>query len=189
MAIVERAKALILQPAQAWQVIAAEPADTKSLFTGYAMPLAAIPAVVGFIGTAIFAEAVSGMAGVQVGIATLLMHAILGYVLGIAGVWVWGKIIQALAPRFGGVADETAAMKLAVYSPTAAWVAGIFAIVPPLAMFTILGLWSLYIFYKGVPVVTRVSQDKAMVFTLSVILCGILVNLVVGLIAVSFIRV
>jgi hypothetical protein len=80
-------------------------------------------------------------------------------------------------------------MKLAVYSPTAAWVAGIFAIVPPLAMFTILGLWSLYIFYKGVPVVTRVPQDKVMVFTLSVILCGILVNLVVGLIAVSFIRV
>jgi hypothetical protein len=54
-------------------------------------------------------------------------------------------------------------------------------------MFTILGLWSLYIFYKGVPVIARVPQDKVMVFTLSVILCGILVNLVVGLIAVSFI--
>jgi hypothetical protein len=188
MAIVERAKALILQPAQEWRAIAAEPADTKSLFTGYAMPLAAVPAVAGFIGTAIFAGTVGGALGVEIGIPGLLLHAILGYVLGLVGVWVWGKIIQALAPRFGGVADETSAMKLAVYSPTAAWVAGIFAIVPPLAMFAILGLWSLVIFYKGVPIIARVPQDKVMVFTLSVILCGILVNIAAGMIAAMFIR-
>jgi hypothetical protein len=45
------------------------------------------------------------------------------------------------------VSDETAAMKLAVYSPTAAWLAGVFAILPPLAILGILGLYSLYIFW------------------------------------------
>lgn len=183
MAIVERAKALILQPEQEWQAIALEPATTKSLFTDYAVPLAAIPAVAGFIGSAIFAGFLGSVLGAPVSTFSLLIHAIFGYVLGLAGVWVWGKIIEVLAPRFGGVADETAAMKLAVYSPTAAWLAGIFAIIPPLAILGILGLYSLYIFYKGAPIVTRVPPDKALVFTLAVVVIGIVVSIVVGLVA------
>jgi hypothetical protein len=188
MAIIERAKALILQPEQEWQLIAGEPADTKSLFTGYAMPVAAIPAVAGFIGSAIFAGFLGSALGMRIGTFSLLLHAIVGYVLGLAGVWVWGKIIEALAPHFGGVADETASMKLAVYSPTAAWLAGAFAIIPPLAILGILGLYSLYIFYKGAPIVTRVPPDKALIFTLAVVVIGIVVNIVVGLVAGLFLQ-
>ena len=188
MTIIERAKALILQPEREWQTIALERADTKSLFTGYAMPLAAIPAVAGFIGSAVFAGFLGSALGVRIGTFSLLLNAIIGYVLGLAGVWVWGKIIEALAPRFGGVADETAAMKLAVYSPTAAWLAGIFAIIPPLAILGILGLSSFYIFYKGVPAMARVPADRAMVFTLAVVVLGIVVNIVVGLVAGLFLR-
>lgn len=188
MSVVARAKALILQPEQEWRVIAAEPADTKSLFMGYAVPLSAVPAVAGFIGAAMFAGTLAQVAGVEIGIFSLLLQAIAGYVLGLVGVWVWGKIIQALAPRFGGTGDETAAMKLAVHAPTAAWLAGIFALIPPLAILGILGLYSLYIFYKGAPIVAQVPRDKVMVFTIAVILVGILVNLVVGLVAALFLR-
>jgi hypothetical protein len=39
-----------------------------------------------------------------------------------------------------------------------------------------------------VPIIARVPQDKVMVFTLSVILCGILVNIAAGMIAAMFIR-
>jgi hypothetical protein len=53
-------------------------------------------------------------------------------------VWVFGKIVQALAPRFGGAGEEMPAMKLAAYSPTAMWLAGVFALVPPLAILTVL---------------------------------------------------
>ena len=79
-------------------------------------------------------------------------------------------------------------MKLAVYSPTAAWLAGVFAIVPLLAIFALLGLYSLYIFYKGVPVVQRVPQDKVMVVHPAVIVIGILVNILVGLLAAMLLR-
>lgn len=188
MRIIDRAKALILRPEQEWRVIAVEPADTKSLFTGYAMPMAAIPAVAGFIGAALFAGFLGNTLGVRIGIVSLLLQSIVGYVLGLAGVWVWGKIIEALAPRFGGVADETAAMKLAVYSPTAAWLAGAFAIIPPLAILGILGLYSLFLFYKGAPILARVPADKVLVFTLAVVVVGILVNIVVGLVAGLFLR-
>lgn len=183
MTFLDRAKALLQRPEQEWRAIAAEPADTASLFKGYAMPLSALPAVAGFIGSAIFASYLGSVLGAPVGIFSLLVNAILGYLLGLLGLWLWGKVVQALSPRFGGTADETAAMKLAVHTPTAAWLAGIFAIIPPLAILALLGLYSLYTFYKGAPLVLGVPQDRVMAFTVAAVLVGIVVNVVVGLLA------
>ena len=50
MRLIERASAILLRPRQAWAEIDTEPASPASLFTGYLMILAAIPAVCGFIG-------------------------------------------------------------------------------------------------------------------------------------------
>ena len=182
MDIVARAKGLITRPRDEWGVIAGEPSDTASLFKGYVVPMSAIPVVASFIGLAIFARAVvPGLPGLSVG--SLLLQSIASYLLGLAGVWVFGKIVQALAPRFGGTGEEVPAMKLAAYSPTAMWLAGVFALVPPLAILSLLGLYSLYILYKGVPVVTRVPEDRALVFTLTLIVCAIVVNFLVVFVA------
>jgi Yip1 domain len=190
MDIVARAKGLIMRPEQEWQAIAAEPADTAGLFTGYAMPMAAIPAVAGFIGAALITSMMGGALGVpRVGLVALLLSSLVAYVLGLVGVYVLGKIIQALAPRFGGTGEEVPAMKLAVYSPTAAWLAGIFALIPPLAILGILGLYSLYLFYVGAAPVARVARDKTVVFTLVVILCAIVVNILIAAVTGSVLRV
>ena len=182
MDIVARAKGLITRPRDEWGVIAGEPSDTASLFKGYVVPMSAIPVVASFIGLAIFARTVvPGLPGLSVG--SLLLQSIASYLLGLAGVWVFGKIVQALAPRFGGTGEEVPAMKLAAYSPTAMWLAGVFALVPPLAILSLLGLYSLYILYKGVPVVTRVPEDRALVFTLALIVCAVVVNFLVVFVA------
>jgi Yip1-like protein len=178
MDIVARAKGLITRPREEWQAIAREPSDTAGLFKGYVIPVSAIPVVAGFVGAAIFARTfAAALPGFSIG--GLLVQSVLSYVLGLAGVWVFGKIVQALAPRFGGTGEEAAAMKLAAYSPTAMWLAGVFALVPPLSILTLLGLYSLYILYKGAPVVTGVPEDKALVFTLALVVCGIVINLLV----------
>jgi hypothetical protein len=183
MALFERAKALLQRPEQEWRAIAAEPADTASLFQGYAAPLAAIPAVAGFIGSAIFASYLGSVLGARIGVFSLLANAVLSYLLGLLGLWIWGKVIQALSPRFGGAADETSAMKLAVHTPTAAWLAGIFALIPPLAILAFLGLYSLYTFYKGAPIVLRMPQERVGGFTLAAVLIGIVVNFLVAMVA------
>ena len=175
MDIVARAKGLITRPREEWQAIAGEPSDTAGLFKGYVMPMSAIPMVAGFIGAAIFATMfAAALPGFSIG--AILAQSVVSYVLGLAGVWVFGKVVQALAPRFGGTREEVPAMKLAAYSPTAVWLAGVFALVPPLAILAVLGFYSLYILYKGVPVVTRVPEDKALVFTLALVACAILIN-------------
>ena len=53
MNLVERAKNIVLQPNQEWPVIAGEAADTKSLFVGYAVPLAAIPSIAAWLGLSV----------------------------------------------------------------------------------------------------------------------------------------
>ncbi len=187
--IVSRAKALIMQPRQEWAVIAAEPADTRSLILGYAAPLALIPAIAGLIGGFLFSSMMSSMMGVRISLFSLLLQTIVAYVLGLVGVWVLGKLIQALAPRFGGVDDEVAAMKLAAYSPTASWLAGVFVAIPVLGILSLLGLYSLYLFYTGAPAVTRVPQDKALIFVVAVILCAIVLYLLIGAVAGLFLHI
>lgn len=182
MDIVALAKGLITRPREEWRAIVGEPSDTASLFKGYVIPVSAIPAVAGFIGLVVLARMFApGLPGFSVG--ALLLQSVASYILGLAGVWVFGKIVQALAPRFGGTGEEVPAMKLAAYSPTAMWLAGVFALVPPLAVLAVLGLYSLYILYRGVPVVTRVPEDKALVFTLALIVCAIVVNFLVVFVA------
>jgi Yip1 domain len=184
MDIVARAKGLILRPREEWYAIGAESADLRGLFTSYAMPMAAIPAVAGFVGGALVTGMMGAAFGIpRIGIGVLLLHSISAYLLGLAGVWVLGKIVQALAPRFGGRGDEVAAMKLAVYSPTAAWLAGIFAAIPPLGILGVLGLYSLYILHQGAPVIVGVSQDSALGFTVLVVVCALVVNLAVAMLS------
>ncbi len=181
MDIVARAKGLITRPREEWTAIAGEPSDTASLFKGYVIPVSAIPVVAGFIGAALFARMFAAvLPGFSLG--GLLLQSVVSYVLGLAGVWVFGKIVQALAPRFGGTGEEVPAMKLAAYSPTAMWLAGVFALFPPLGVLALLGLYSLYILFKGAPVVARVPEDRALVFTLVLILCAFALNLLVVLV-------
>lgn len=175
--LIARVKGMILAPAQEWQTIAREPVELAPLFTRYVMILAAIPAVAGFLLLAMWApfHAFTG--------------ALVGYILSLVAVFVTAKIIEILAPNFGGPQDADAALKLAAFSPTAAWVAGAFVIVPILGWLVALigGLYSLYTLYLGVPIVMRVPQDKAVVFTLAVIGVAILVNIAVRLLTGIFI--
>lgn len=186
MDIVGRVKALLLSPKTEWPRIAAEPATIGGLFTGYAMILAAIPAIAGFIGIT--------MVGVKIGtdtfrlpMGTALMQAVVQYALGLLGVFVYGKIIEMLAPTFGGVKDPLAAMKVAVYGATAFWLAGIFAVIPMLGVLGILGLYSLYLIYTGLPVLMRCPPEKALVYTAAIVVCGFVIGMLIGLLTTAIV--
>ena len=69
-------------------------------------------------------------------------------------------IIDALAPTFNGTKNQIQALKVAAYCSTASWMAGIFALIPGLRFFGILGLYSLYLLYLGLPVLMKSPQGK-----------------------------
>lgn len=166
MALIDRVKNILLTPKTEWPAIAAETATPQSIFVGYVMILAAL----GPIAMAIR----GGMAGP---VAALLAY---GISLGIT--FVLALIVDALAPTFGGEKDFLRSLKLVAYSYTAAWVAGIFQLLPFLG--GILGvaamIYAFYTFYLGVPVLKKCPQEKALAYTIVTVLCGLVLGAVVG---------
>ncbi len=148
MDLIKRAQGIILKPKEEWAVIKDEPATVPGLFTKYAIILAAIPAIAMFLGWALigFRVPFSGASWTGRG----LMYAVFSYILGLVSVYVFGFVINALAPNFGSTQNPTTAMKLAVYSMTPGWVAGIFHLIPALGVLAVVGsIYGIYVLYLG----------------------------------------
>lgn len=100
MDLVERAKSIILKPAQTWTEIKEEKATISELYTSYAMILAAIPAIASLIGYGLIGHSVLGI-HIQWGIGRAFGYAILYYILSLIGIYIDAWIADALAPSFG----------------------------------------------------------------------------------------
>jgi hypothetical protein len=180
MNIIIRVQNILLQPKSEWAVIEPEQTDPKTLYTSYIVILALIPAIATFISTAFIASFFGG----RIGIGLVLGAAIMQYVLTLVMVFVVAFIADVLAPSFDGQKNLNQALKLTAYSMTAAWVAGVFSIVPFLGwILSLLGsLYALYLFYLGAPVMMKVPGEKAIGYTVVVVIVAIVIGWVIGMI-------
>ncbi|MDP8993675.1 MAG: YIP1 family protein [Pseudomonadota bacterium] len=178
--IFERARDIIMRPSAEWPVIEREPATVGSVFVPYALVLAAIGPLAALIGGQLFGYSF-GYFTWRPPFGGAAIFAVVTYALSLASAFVLALIIDALAPSFGGTKNQVNAVKVAVYSSTAAWAAGIFGLIPPLAVLgSLLGLYSLYLLYLGLPVVMKTPQEKALGYTVVVIIAAIVLWLIVG---------
>ena len=150
MDLIPRIQGILLKPKDEWEKIKGEDLPVQSLFTSYAMIVAAIPAIAQFIGNGLIGRSVLSFGWYRRPIGSALLQAVLFYMFSLVTVYVLGIIINALAPTFSSKQNQNNAMKIAVFSMTAAWVAGIFYIIPFLGVLAILGaLYGFYILYLG----------------------------------------
>lgn len=189
MNLVQRVQRILLSPRAEWEVIDAEPTTLAALYTGYVMPLAAIGPISQVIGYSVFGITVPFMGTYRVPVVSAITSAVVGYILTLVGTYVLALIIDGLAPTFNGQRSQIQALKVAAYSSTASWVAGIFLLVPGLRILTILGLYSLYLLYLGLPVLMKAPRDRAVGYTAVVVLAGIVLFMVIGVIAGHFMTV
>jgi hypothetical protein len=174
MNLVDRVKNIILQPRSEWPVIEREPGDAGFLFSNYVAIVAAIPPVCSFIGTSLI-----GIGPYRIGIVGGLIRAVVIYILTLVGVYVVAYVIDFLAGTFGARKNLDNAMRVSAYAPTAAWITGIFNIIPLLGFLAILGLYSLYLLHTGLVALMRPAPDRAVVYTIAVIICVIIVWVVI----------
>ena len=184
--LIERVKGILLSPKTEWEKIATETTDVKSLYVGYAMILAAIPAICGFIGSTVIGVSLPIVGTIRTGVGAALVQLVLGYVLGLAVIYVVSLIVTALAPTFDGQKDPIQALKLVVYSTTPVWLAGIFSLVPLLGVLGILaGLYGLYLLYIGLTPLMKNPQDKSIGYTALIIVCYIVLAIIMGVIVAA----
>lgn len=167
--LVNRVKGILMQPKSEWQVIDGEPATVSSIYMGYIVPLAAIPAICGAI----------PMARYYVGFAA--RFAVTEYVLALISPFVLALIINALAPTFGGQKNQIQALKVAAYAATASWVGGVFLLLPALGIISLVaGLYSLFLLYLGLPVLMKSPSDRAMGYTVVTIIVAVVLFVVLN---------
>ncbi|WP_125958895.1 Yip1 family protein [Sphingomonas koreensis] len=178
--LIERIKNILLKPKEEWERIDAEPATVGGLMTGWVVPLAAIGPVAGLIGGLVFGY--GGMFGITIrpSVTMAVTGAVISYLLALLCAWLFSKIIDALAPSFGGQKNPVQAMKVAAYSGTAAYLAGVFQIIPALGILGLLGLYSLYLLYLGLPRLMKAPADKAMGYTIVTVVVAIVLFFVVS---------
>jgi len=187
MALFDRAKKILLQPKQEWEVISGESTSMADLYTGYAMPLAAIGPVCSVIGLSVVGISLPIVGTYRVPIMSSILSAIVQYAMALAAVYILAIVIDNITPKFEGLRDMGQALKLATYSSTASWVAGIFILVPVLAILGLVGLYSIYLLYAGTPILMKVPREKAVIFTAVVIVAAIVIFTVMNMITRAFI--
>ncbi len=178
--LIERAKNICLSPQTEWPKIAEESETTQSLYLNYAMILAAIPAICGFIGMTLVGMSMPIVGTIRIPIGTALVSGIIGYALGLAGIFVLALIIDALAPTFDGQKSSINALKLAVYTYTPIWLIGVLSIMPVLSMLALIAaLYAIYLLYVGLPVLMKNPTEKSVGYTALIIVCAVVLAIVI----------
>lgn len=181
MHLVDRVKRLLLQPKQEWQVIDKESVDVADLYKSYIAPLAAIGPLCSVIGMSVVGTSLVGMGTFRVSFGAALVQSVLVFGFMLGGVYAVALIIDALAPTFGAQRSKSQALKLAAYASTAAWLGGAFALIPMLSVFGVLAaVYSLYLFYIGLPILMRVPEDRTVGYAAVVVLSTIVLFIVIG---------
>lgn len=173
-----RVLAILVRPGLTWDDIAAAPRAPRRLFLGHVIPLAAIPAVCGVAGGAVFGFNIASV-GVRVSHAGLLLGAVVGYAATLVGVWLLARWIDLVATLSRGRRDRQAAVNLVAYAGTASWIGGVGELYPSVGIpvSILAGLYSLYLLYLGMPKLMRIPESRrltafALVLAVTVLLGG-----------------
>lgn len=180
--LIERAKNILMKPQAEFEVIAGEPADVGKLYIGYALPLLLLGAVCSFIGLCLVGVPFIGRLPITLGLELAIMRVVTGLI----GLYLMAFVVNALAPNFGSQADIGQAHKLAVYSSTAALLAGVFSILPMLSILALVGLYSFALLYIGLPRLMKTPEEKRMTYFVSIIGVCIVIGVILSVVMSTF---
>lgn len=181
MNIFERVKNILVNPKKEWEVIATESSTVSSLLTGYVLPLTVIGAVAAFIGY--------GLIGVDLGFLGIKMsgtkwglyYALNKLIVGIIAYYVSVYVVDMLAPSFASEKDLNRSAQLVAYGTTPAMIGAFLSVLPSIAIIgSLIGLYSIYVWYLGLTPVKKTPEDKKVVYMIVSIVVYIVVMIIIG---------
>jgi hypothetical protein len=167
-----RVKAMLVDPVAAWRGIEKDLGDPAYLLSRYVAVLALIPALSSFVGATLIGVIAPSGEILRADLIDGLLGAIFNYAASCAIVLLLGLIIDLLAPLFGGRRDFEDAFKVAVYSFTPLWLAGIFLLLPGLRFLLLTGAYGIYLFWLGTPRLIKVPEQHVAKFTVVIVICA-----------------
>jgi len=174
--LIQRVQNILLTPKTEWPVIAGEPETTAGLYTKYILIVSALGPIAMFLKGTLIGTSVPFVGTFRMGMGAGISMAVLSYVLGLLGIFLFALVINALAPTFGGQKDSVQALKAAAYGATGAWVGGIAQIIPWIGWIVSLAMaiYSIYLLYLGLPHTMKAPAERAAGYTAVSIIAAIL---------------
>jgi hypothetical protein len=179
-AFLARVRNILLRPTAEWQVIEGEPASVRGLYLGYVAPLAAVGPVCGLIGGLVFGLGWGGLTFRPDPISAIVGAAV-AILLQMLIVFAMALVIETLASSFGGVANRIQALKTAAYGATAFWLGGVFWLFPIFGFMAVVGVYSIYLFYRGLPPLMKVPPERVGTFTALVVAIAAILQILAGI--------
>jgi hypothetical protein len=165
MELQRRVSGILMNPRHEWTLIAQEPADVVVLYRNYILILAAIPA------------AAIAVARMRFGVLAAVAAGLASYALGVVQPLVAAIVVEKLAPKFLSTATTGRALQLVAYAATPLWVVGVvnvlFFLVP---LLLVAGIYGVYLFYLGLPVLLQTPLDRAVPFVVVTVLAVLVAN-------------
>jgi peptidoglycan biosynthesis protein MviN/MurJ (putative lipid II flippase) len=176
-----RVQGILLRPKEEWEKIKPESYSVSQLFTSYVLILAAVPALGQFIGSWLIGYRVPFYGWYRFGLGTALLRAILFYGLTVVSVYVLGIVINAMAGTFSSRSDQLSAMKLAAFSLTPGWVAGVLHIIPTLGILASLAaIYGIYLMYLGLNAgLMETPSDKVATYLVAIVVVTVVIMVVI----------
>lgn len=183
--LIERAKNILMTPQTEWPIIQAETTGVAQLYTGYVIPLAAFSAVMSFIRMSLI-----GIGYWHMPVLTGLSYALASFGFALLGIYLFGLIIDGLAPSFGGQRNQRQALKTAAYAFTPAALGAVLVLLPAFGPFLrlIASLYGVYLLYLGLPVLMQSPKEKVPGYTAAVVVCIILLGVVLSVLMSAIVR-
>jgi hypothetical protein len=168
-----RAWALLTRPNATWERIDEDVVTYRDIYRNWVLPLAAVPAVCDAIGKLVFGIGIFGV-GLRPSLGAALAEMLASYLVSLATVWLLALAIDVAARPFEAEPNRVQALKLAAYSATAFWLAGVFDLYPPVGWLAgMLGvLWSLILLSKGLPRLMHNPPEQQLSYFAVVLLSG-----------------
>lgn len=170
-------------PESGWPQIQEEYGTVKSLFLNFILPLLALTALCNLINVAVFGMMVPES---TTAFKTPMGIALVGVVIFIiskgAMLYIGGMILAKLAPTFNGNTTDLRCMRLLAFAYGLSWIASIATLIPIIGWLVALAasIYGLYLFYKGIPVMTSVPAEKTLMYAIVSIIIMIVVGFLIA---------
>ncbi len=180
--LVTRIWHMLARPRDEWAQIANERTRISELYAGHAIPLLGVSSLASLLKQTLLGTWVPLAGTLRMPLGLALESTVASFVFGLIGLFVLGIIIHLLAPLFAAQRDLTRAMKVAIYCVTPACVGAVCSLLPVLGGllgFALL-LYGLYVLCLGVVPVMGTPKERAVGYTVTIVLATLLLSLLVG---------
>lgn len=180
---------ILYHPKEEWGQIRKEHFSASHIFLQQISLLAAIPAVSMFIGTTQVGWSIAGNEYVKLDAMSALPAAVAFYFAMWVAVGFITYTIQWMEKNYGGNVSFEDCLSLATYTATPMFLSGLAALYPLLWFNVAVGLvavtYTVYLLYTGVPIIMRIPEERAFMFSTSILTVGLCT--LVGIIVTSVI--